>query len=339
MDDHYDNGSESNEMSNVMDLHDFDATDAVAKSPGENTKYWRMQNAIKNDPAEKEHLLAVVDHYKQSTIYGFHVKQWISEKWTKPIISTITQFALFKCMHAQCRFSTNSKEDMEMHMNHHLALIHVLQSADEKLDRTIRDEQIKFRDCSYCDFHGHSNKEILDHVLAEHEQCIFQCAYCFYRSIEVDNIALHFDAHHAKEERQIYLCGKVREFREQDREVLQEDVVKVPKIECGQGKQFMIVLTFFSLSSHFLSLYLSISLSLFLIFFLSFSLLYPKPFLFHLQLIVLCSSLSCFFLSFTYRRLFSRIWYVELFQKWFAFRLSIIFTFRFRFVRRSISAH
>lgn len=240
MDEPYDNRSEIIEMSKVIELDDFETTDAVSDTPVENTKYWRMQNAIKNDPAEKEHLLAIADHYKQPTTYGFHVKQWISEKWTKPAVSVITQFALFKCMHTQCRFSTHSKEDMEMHMNHHLALIDVIHSADGTLDRTIREEQIKFRDCSYCDFTAHSNKELLDHVLAEHEQCIFQCAYCFYRSIEVDNIALHYDVHHAKEERQIYLCGEVREFREQDREILQEDVEKVPKIQCGQGKHSLI---------------------------------------------------------------------------------------------------
>ncbi|XP_055299346.1 uncharacterized protein LOC129566958 [Sitodiplosis mosellana] len=221
-----------NEVPNVIDLDDFGAAD---HSPAENTKYWRMQKAIKNDPAEKEHLLAVAEHYKQSKTYAFKVKQWISEKWTKPTISIISQFALFKCMHSQCRFSSSSKEDMESHMEHHLALIDVLQdSADGTLDKTVRGEQIKFRDCSYCDFNAHSNKEILDHVLVEHEQCIFQCAYCFYRSVEVDNITLHYDVHHAKEEREIYLCGDVREFREQDREMLQEDVGKIPKIQCGQ---------------------------------------------------------------------------------------------------------
>lgn len=308
-DDRGDNGSAVDEVSDVIELDNLDDNDYnldsantadAASSSAVNTKYWRLQKAMKNDPAEKEHLLAIADHYKQSTTYGFHVKQWIGEKWTKPIISVLNQFALFKCMHAQCVFSTNSKEDMEMHMNHHLALIEVLSNENGSIDKAMRAEQIKFRDCSYCDFSGHSNKEILDHVLAEHEQCIFQCAYCFYRSIEVDNITLHYDAHHSKEERQIYLCGDVREFREQDREMLQEDVEKVQKIQCGQGKQFIVLRFIFKSSLIFI--FLSLSYSVF------YDLLMRLFSLFHSSLFY--NDILFLFFFFIHRRLLGGVWYI-----------------------------
>lgn len=73
----------------------------------------------------------------------------------------------------------------------------------------------------------------------EHRRSIFQCAFCFYRTIEMDNMALHMQSCHPHSgSKQILLCGDVREFSQQDEEELMEQdrETHVKKMECGQGK-------------------------------------------------------------------------------------------------------
>lgn len=199
-------------------------------------KHWRLEKTIKSDPAERERFSAVIELYTQDTTHSFQVKQWIDDYWTKPAIRWISQFALFKCMHPQCIFSTDDKDDMAMHLDSHLTFMDILCESSGSLDRKIRDEQKKFRDCCYCDLEANSNNELLEHIVVDHSQSIFQCKYCFYRSTEVDYIMVHYESFHSLEQREIYLCGETREFREEDREMLLTDSkYNMETIKCGQG--------------------------------------------------------------------------------------------------------
>lgn len=210
---------------------------AVTQKAIQQPSDWQVQRSLKNDPHERDNLLSVVGHYSEIVQHGHQVKQWIDDYWTKPTIATITQFALFKCMHSKCIFSTDNVVDMALHMDSHLTLIDVMKCQNGQLDKRIRDEQIKFRDCSYCDLEANFNNELLAHLVEEHSPSIFQCAHCFYRSIEVDNIILHYESFHAAEKPEILLCGDVLEFGQQDNELLRDECEKnIDKIKCGQSK-------------------------------------------------------------------------------------------------------
>lgn len=107
------------------------------------------------------------------------------------------------------------------------------------LDKSIRDKLIKFRDCPYCSYEARANHDMIRHMEEEHRRSIFQCAVCYYRTIEIDNMVLHMKNYHpASDRNEIYLCGKTREFEQQDDEILDQDVeINVKKIQCGQGMQ------------------------------------------------------------------------------------------------------
>lgn len=194
---------------------------------------------MKDDPAEEEILWNVANHYQQSIDYKFNVKKWIGNRWKKPIIECVSQVALFKCMHPACIYSTDERQDMAIHMNSHLTFMKVIaRDTAGALPKTTRDQQIKFRDCCYCDFEAHYNDELLEHIVDEHSRSIFQCSYCFYRCIEVDNIISHYKALHPAEKREILLCGDSKEFTQQDYEMMKDDCENhVEKFKCGQGKR------------------------------------------------------------------------------------------------------
>lgn len=206
----------------------------------EPAKYWRLQNWLKDDPAERESHWNVAHHYTQITASKFQVKKEMAAIWTKPSLGTLSQYALFKCMHSQCIFATDADEDMSIHMESHLTLIDVLKSRNgDSMTKTMRDQQIQFRDCCYCNFEACTNNELINHIADEHGQSVFQCSHCFYRSIEVDHIMFHYESCHPNEKREVLLCGETCEFRQQDHEMLINDCeMNIEKIKCGQGKRF-----------------------------------------------------------------------------------------------------
>lgn len=94
------------------------------------------------------------------------------------------------------------------------------------------------RDCCYCDSEARYNNELLSHIMQEHSYSLYQCSYCFYRSIEVDNMILHYQSLHPMEKPEILICenGHDVEFGQQDHEILSYECEKnIDKIECGQG--------------------------------------------------------------------------------------------------------
>lgn len=148
----------SHKFSPISDVNEFFGWDNVSEleektelapvpqpgTPGasENQQY-HIQKSLKNDPAERENLFNVAGFYMQITQYEIQVKPWIDDYWTKPAISTISQFALFKCMHPQCIYSSDSVDGMALHMDSHLTLIDVMMKQIGSLTKECRDEQIK----------------------------------------------------------------------------------------------------------------------------------------------------------------------------------------------------
>lgn len=198
-------------------------------------------NAIKSlkfDPEEAEKLVKVAESYNRIEEYKTVVRPWIHRDYArKPSINLLTQFALYKCMHGKCVFSTDSTELWNNHMQAHIELMDALAKKKNNFGRADRNELKKFRECCYCTRESKANHEALRHMDEEHRRSIFQCAHCFYRCIEMDNMVLHNEAHHPNQSKEILLCGNEREFEQKDESVLKEGPEYVTRIKCGQGEK------------------------------------------------------------------------------------------------------
>lgn len=192
---------------------------------------------MKIDPQEEQTLKDVAGLYERIKKYTVAVRPWILYDYAKKLdINLITQFSLFKCMHLQCIFATNSMKQWNDHMEMHLKFIEVFMK-ENVIHKNTRDEMKKFRECPYCGWHAPNNQHFIRHMQDYHHRSIFQCSYCFYRTSEMDNIVLHHETHHAERDRDILLCGNKREFEEKDEEEQRHICdLYVTKIKCGQGK-------------------------------------------------------------------------------------------------------
>lgn len=193
--------------------------------------------SVKCDPEEAEKLLKIAASYAQMDEYTTIVRPWIFGDYArKPSINLHTQFALYKCMHGKCIFSTDSKELWVDHMQVHIKMIDSFTVKHHRFTKADRNEQKKFRECCYCVRESKTNHEVIRHMEEEHRRCIFQCAHCFYRCIEMDCILIHYETYHPNQSKEILLCGDKRDFEQKDEELLEESYQYVKKIKCGQGK-------------------------------------------------------------------------------------------------------
>lgn len=119
-------------------------------------------------------------------------------------------------------------------MDKHIDLIDVLDKRGV-LNPDIRKDYIKFRECPYCPMEEKANFKVIAHM-EEHCQNSFQCAYCFYRSIEVDSAILHHNTHHSGKPREILLCNEEVEFDQKHEEQLKSNRDEnIAKFKCGQA--------------------------------------------------------------------------------------------------------
>lgn len=208
---------------------------------------------IKSDPDaapyDPETLLKVHEQYKimkKWIPYIENVRPWFLEDYAKkPEINVITQFALYKCMHDVCLFACDSEENWKAHMDEHLNLIDFL-GTKSLLDRNYRTELTKFRECPYCGSESNcgnatNNKKRFDqvcrHMEMEHRRNTMQCAYCFFRTIEMDHMVWHMEKYHATCALEILLYGIHRDFQDSDLEILNEGCSQyITEIKCNLGE-------------------------------------------------------------------------------------------------------
>lgn len=196
-------------------------------------------NTIKIELVDDAQLKSVIDHInEQNDASTIVVRPWIDNVDRKFSNDTISQFALYKCMSEKCLFATDSMKQWQTHMNSHHQLIGYFER-QHLLDKSTRDRLIKFRQCSYCEFQAKADQQIIWHMEEEHRRSIFQCANCFYRTIEIDNMVLHMQIYHPGND-EILLCSESRGFDQQDQEILEQDCgAYVKKIRCDQGDKFI----------------------------------------------------------------------------------------------------
>lgn len=195
---------------------------------------------IKCDPIHDNVLQSLYDTYGNNETNSFLVRPWMDGDYgvKKMSIDDICQFALYKCMYEKCMFATNSMDSWQIHMAVHGQMIDFFQEkGGGSLEKNVRDKLIMYRECPYCSFTAKADHQVLRHMEEDHRRSIFQCAMCYYRTIEMDNMVLHMQNYHPNATKEVLLCGEVCEFLEQDEEILQQDCENyVKKILCGQGK-------------------------------------------------------------------------------------------------------
>lgn len=205
----------------------------IIKPNGSNSYVPMDGGAFKLDAEQGHTLLSVADYYRQVEGHVNKVRPWIQSDYaTKPSMCLITQFALFKCMHANCIFSTDDEDIWTAHMVDHIKLMDVF-TEHGMLTNEVRCNQIKFRECPYCPTEAGSNPETTWHI-EEHRRSIFQCAYCFYRTIEMDCMVLHYSQNHATERREILMTADAREFGQKEEEALAEGEQYVEQFQCRE---------------------------------------------------------------------------------------------------------
>jgi hypothetical protein len=198
---------------------------------------------VKIDTIDNQVLQTIFDSYNEANTNSFPVRPWMDGDYAlKLYIDEICQFALYKCMYEKCIFATNSIEKWQMHMSAHGQVIDYFQKKDN-LQKNTRDSLIKYRECPYCPFTAKADHQVVRHMEEEHRRSIFQCAICYYRTIEMDNMVLHMQKFHPNK-KEILLCGETCEFLQQDEEIMLQDCENVKKIQCGQGKQLINLLKF-----------------------------------------------------------------------------------------------
>lgn len=199
---------------------------------------------LKADPGAREVLLAAHRAYKSfKTMNAFKiiVRPYILEDYARKLdINMITQFALYKCMHDACLFACDSEEKWIAHMEQHSSLIDLL---GEELKRrpNYKNELLKFGECPYCGYEPNRRKDVkcrlLDavcrHMAMEHIRNTIQCAHCYYRTNEMDNIIFHMERYHPSCDRKILLCGIHREFQDSDLEELKQCDQHIVRIKCN----------------------------------------------------------------------------------------------------------
>lgn len=112
-----------------------------------------------------------------------NLRPWLTSYYSKEnaaaamMLTQNTLAALFKCMFKRCTFYSSSKEIFEKHLKLH----------QPNLDVMI---------CSYCSFYSASIDSFLGHIEREHKNDIFQCCFCFYRSLNPQNLYTHISHYH-----------------------------------------------------------------------------------------------------------------------------------------------
>lgn len=90
----------------------------------------------------------------------------------------------FKCMESSCDFCTDEEDKFKDHLRAHVDPPH----------------------CTYCNEVAANEQLLVEHMVAEHGSCRFQCALCFYRSQTVTHIRVHAIMVHKSKSLYWYAC-------------------------------------------------------------------------------------------------------------------------------------
>lgn len=167
------------------------------------------------------------------------LKPWTNSMNTKSTAAEMklkrdcSLIALFKCMAIDCIFTTSDKEAMAQHLSNHE------ESATDSFNCHSSDpDDSSWLECCYCDEVLGSCKMLVDHIISEHGTSIFQCPYCFYRSVDRQNVNSHLKRYHSNEDAMhVFVCGsEIRSLSDDINAILlaQENVKEIQCPENGE---------------------------------------------------------------------------------------------------------
>lgn len=171
-------------------------------------------NEIKNNVSSTELIISSVKSISDGTdnttpIATNSLKPWTKCENTKSIetkkllLQHTSLVALYKCMATDCIFTTNDRNIMEKHLSSHEDFL-TKPATSSCID--VNNDQYSWLECCYCDETLGSCELLISHIEKEHGTSIFQCAYCFYRSANIEFMTIHANKYHSIE-RTKHLCG------------------------------------------------------------------------------------------------------------------------------------
>lgn len=170
--------------------------------------------------------------------YDNHLKPWTQLPSTKAesaeakLKRDYSLIALFKCMAIDCIFTTNDKDSMLEHLRNHEDFIEVQASYGRNHSNQ---DCSSWLECCYCEEYEGSCSTLVEHIISEHATSIFQCPYCFYRSVDRYNVSSHLKQYHSKyqDEQYILVCGtETKGLSTEIADILQEQLEKVKVMQC-----------------------------------------------------------------------------------------------------------
>lgn len=168
-----------------------------------------------------------------------HLKPWTKCLNTKSIQAETklkrdySLMALFKCMANDCIFTTSDKDKMLEHLYNHEDFI--VQQASYSTHHNIQDDN-SWLECCYCEEIPGSCGTLVQHIINEHATSIFQCPYCFYRSVDRQNVSSHLKYYHSREdEKYIMVCGtETKGLTNEIANILQARREKIKMLQCPE---------------------------------------------------------------------------------------------------------
>lgn len=191
------------------------------------------------DPSCSMPLITNVKHESVDVSAPVALKPWTNCTTRKNanvchlMLHDIALFALFKCMANDCLFTCQSKEIMAVHLQNHEQNRQTapVEKEDSKVDWADHLE------CAYCCEYLTSWVDLIEHIMATHSNNIFQCQYCFYRSIDAYATFHHQQKFHKGRQPAILMCnGFDRTIIQKNmKELVMKQVDNVIPIVCPEG--------------------------------------------------------------------------------------------------------
>lgn len=192
---------------------------------------------------DKQTLTSILQSHLPSMItnqpkeYKNPLKPWTKcpfikyETTIKQMLRDVSLIALYKCMSINCIFTTDDPIIMFEHINNHEEHVRLCQNSS---NQTKSLDHISWLECSYCDKMEDSCALLIKHIQNVHSTSIYQCAYCFYRTVDPSNIVTHQKMYHAKQELLILVAmGQTKHLYSQIDFMLKGKNEFVHPIKCG----------------------------------------------------------------------------------------------------------
>lgn len=160
------------------------------------------------------------------------VKPWLhssfkSQTNCRKMLNEASLAALYKCMGANCAFSTSIENEMLMHLQE----IHAV--SETETDST-------WLECAYCDLIAESCSSLVQHVTSNHGSSSYQCSNCFYRSCSADNVVFHATKFHGSQT--VLVCpGKELHAKSLMADVEENRRKNVFPLRCSEGKAIKLM--------------------------------------------------------------------------------------------------